>query len=137
MSNIEASIASLIEVFKELDLNYNQHEENVFSIRLSGDIVEGVYYFIDFDEDSNSVSIIGMDIASFGDKLAQGYAVANRLNHKHRWSNFIIHQNGDINTRIDAIIEPETAGKEIMQLIARNIQTLDSVYPEIMKEILG
>ena len=42
-----------------------------------------------------------------------------------------------INTRIDAIIETGTAGKEIMQLIARNIQTLDSVYPEIMKEIMG
>ena len=137
MSNLEECIASLLEVFKVMDVKYDQLQENLFSFATSGDNVKGVRYFIDFDEDGHSVNISGMDIASFGDKLAQGFVVANRLNHQYRWIKFIIHDDGNIITQNDAVIEPGTAGKEIMELIARNMHILDNVYPEIMKEIWG
>ena len=50
MSNLEARVASLLEVFKEMDVNYNQIQENLFSLGMSGDNVKGVRYFVNYDE---------------------------------------------------------------------------------------
>ncbi len=137
MSNLEECKASLIALLNATGIKYDLPEDGKVIIVISGDNVKGVKYIVSFDESGSTVNITGLDIASFGDKLAQGFVTVNRLNLEYRWIKFVIHGDGDLISLVDAVIEPGTAGEEIMQLIGRNVHILDEVYPEIMKEIWG
>lgn len=137
MSNFEANKASFISYLKEINFKFQEIEDNVITFGMSGDNVKGVKYFVSFDEGGDTINITGTDIASFKDKLTQGFITVNRLNVHYRWIKFVIHEDGDLITFTDAVIEPNTAGKEIMELIGRNINILDEAYPEIMREIWG
>ena len=137
MSTLEESKASFITILNEVDFNYKELDDTRITLGMSGDNAKSVNYIVTFDESGESVSIMGMNIACFNDKIAEGLVTINRLNKEYRWIKFVIDEDSDLLSFTDAVIEPNTAGKEILEIIGRNFHIIDEAYPEIMREIWG
>lgn len=71
------------------------------------------------------------------DRISDMLVVCNTLNVKYRWLKFCIDTDNDIMVEDDAIVSPETAGDECMELLIRTVSIMDEVKPVIMRAIYG
>ena len=69
------------------------------------------------------------------EKIADMLVLCNALNAKYKWLKFYIDKDNDIMVEDDAIVTPENAAAECFELLARRINILKEVKPEIMRLI--
>ena len=67
------------------------------------------------------------------DTRAKALEACNAMNSKFRWVKFYAGKDMEITVQLDAILNEETCGKEVMELVLRMVGIVDKAYPEFMK----
>ena len=89
-----------------------------------------------FTEGDNSVAIRCFGFLKVNeDQFPQALLCCNRLNKKMRWVKFYIDEELDVNLEDDAIVDDETGGKEVFDLVMRMAAIADEAYPELNRAI--
>lgn len=93
-----------------------------------------IYVF--FDEDDRSVAIRCFGFMKVSEnQFPQALICCNTLNQSKRWVKFYVDTDMEIHASDDAIIEEETAGSEILELVMRMANIVDEAYPQINRAI--
>lgn len=71
------------------------------------------------------------------ERLADVLLVCNAMNNEYRWLKFCIDDDNDIMLEDDAIVTPETAGDECVELIYRTASIIKEIKPTFMRAIYG
>ena len=91
-----------------------------------------------FDDDGHTVAIRCFRLArAKDDRFVNILKTCNELNNRFRWVKFTIDDDNDINMEIDCIVNEETAGEVVLELVQRLCGIADEAYPELMKAIYG
>ncbi|MBR3314094.1 MAG: YbjN domain-containing protein [Atopobiaceae bacterium] len=91
-----------------------------------------------FDDNGETIHLATMlPLMVPEDKLAMALVEVNRCNKQYRWIDFYLDDDSTIMGEIDAVVEPSTAGAEILQLIQRTLGICDDAYPKFMRLIWG
>lgn len=91
-----------------------------------------------FSEECHDVAINIYSIAKVApNKLMQAYKLCSELNAKWRWVKFYIDKDDEFTAETDAVIEPNTAGRECGELMFRCVDIVKDSYPGIMTLIWG
>ena len=69
------------------------------------------------------------------DKFAAALLACNALNVRFKWVTFYIDKDNDIMLHLDAILSPDNAGDEALELLVRMISIGDDAKPTIMKAL--
>ena len=90
-----------------------------------------------FGEDGSDVAIRSFNFCSIPQaKLGEAHAFCSRLNKLYRWVKFYIDE-GDMTVTLadDAVIQLDTCGEEVFELILRMASIADDAYVHFMKMI--
>lgn len=91
-----------------------------------------------FDDDGHTVGIRCYRVAcAKEDCFIDVLKTCNELNNRFRWVKFTIDHDNDVNIEIDCIVNEETAGEVVLELVQRLCSITDKAYPELMKAIYG
>lgn len=91
-----------------------------------------------FDDDGHTVAVRCFRLAhAKEDRFIDVLKICNELNNRFRWVKFVIDKDNDINVEIDCIVNEETAGEVVLELVQRLCSIVDEAYPELMKTIYG
>lgn len=86
-----------------------------------------------FFDDETTAAIRGYDYVKVAeDKQAEALLCCNEMNKKMRWVKFVL-DDEEISVEDDAVIEENTAGAEILELIIRMCNIADEAYPVFME----
>lgn len=98
-----------------------------------------VAVIVHFDEDDRSVALRSLEICTVPEQKKQEiYKVCSQVNAKARWVKFYVHsKNNTLTAADDAVIQPESCGEEVFELVVRMVRIVDDMYPEFMKVIWG
>lgn len=90
-----------------------------------------------FDDDDNSVQIYSCDYCKIPEnKVSDMYEICSGLNKKYRWVKFFVNEeNGFIIAESDAVVDLETVGERVYELIGLMYGICDEAYPEFMRAI--
>ena len=130
---------SFIDKLNERELNfthYDAEEGRAECLRISfgGDHGNTITLNFFFDEDGTSVGIRGFSIAKAPEeKLVDMYKLLNDLNCEYRWVKFYLDSDDEVTVAGDAVIDPPTAGEELVELMYRYVNVVDEIYPRLMK----
>ena len=69
------------------------------------------------------------------EKVPDLLVVCNSLNLKYKWLKFCVSEENSIRIMNDAIVDPDTAGDECLELLARTLSILEDAKPLIMRTI--
>ena len=95
--------------------------------------IRGLELGIFFDPERN-VHILSRDYVHVpDDKVDAMYKVVNELNRTYRWAKFSLDDEGDIVLEADAVLDLDTCGDEIMEILFRLTQIADEAYPVVMR----
>lgn len=93
-------------------------------------VISGIRVNVYFDEDGDSIHLSTMlPITIPEEKLAQALVEVNNWNKRLRWIDLYLDDDRTIMGEMDAVIEPSTAGDEIVELLMRTLSICDDVYP--------
>ena len=126
------------EYMKAMDrkgIKYTDVDEFRVRVSYSGDNTNKIDVNVIFDKDGEG--LVALRCWSFG-KVPEGKRGAlleacNKLNSDYRWVKFYIDDDGDIATSLDAVIDIDTVGPEVIQLVSRMVSIYDGAYPTLMK----
>ena len=91
-----------------------------------------------FDDNGHTVAIRCFRLArAKEDRFVDVLKTCNELNNRFRWFKFSIDNDSDINMEIDCIVNEETAGEVVLELVQRLCNVVDEAYPELMEAIYG
>lgn len=91
-----------------------------------------------FDDDGHTVAVRCFRLAhAKEDRFIDVLKICNELNNRFRWVKFVIDKDDDINMEIDCIVNEETAGEVVLELVQRLCSIVDEAYPELMNTIYG
>lgn len=92
-----------------------------------------------FDEDGEGkVALRSWSLGKVQDsKFTAMLKTLNELNHKYRWVKFSVDDDQDIEMSTDAVIDLDTVGEEVTELMHRMVSIGDEAYPAIMKALWG
>lgn len=64
------------------------------------------------------------------------YKVINECNNEYRFVKFVLDtENGEINARMDAVIQLDSCGAECLELVIRMVRIVQDCYPKFMKAL--
>lgn len=113
-------------------------ENNVMRLGIGGLSMKGdVELVVFFDEDDTSIGIRSFDYCNFPeDKISKMYEVCSKMNQEYRWLKFYVNeQDHTVSLAIDAVIQLDSCGEEILELVMRLAGIADKAYPNFMKAI--
>ena len=92
---------------------------------------------INFDEGDSSAGLTTYGYLKFPeDKKAKMYELCSKMNGEYRWVKFFVDEETcEIKVRDDAVIQLDSCGEEIYELVGRLIQISEHAYPDFMKAI--
>ena len=94
--------------------------------------------FAVFDDDGHTVGIRSFRFArAKEDCFVDVLKTCNELNTRFRWVKFSVDHDYDVNVEIDCIVNEETAGEVVLELVQRLCSIADDAYPELMRAIYG
>lgn len=90
-----------------------------------------------FDEDDHVVALRSFEFCAFPEaKKAEMYKACSELNYKYRWVKFYVDDaENQITIADDAVIQLDSCGEEIFELMCRLADIADEAYPYLMKAI--
>ncbi len=99
-------------------------------------LIQDIKINLFFDDDGESIHLSTMlPFMVPESKLAAMLVEVNRANKQYRWIDFYLDDDRTVMGEIDAVIEPRTAGEEVLELLYRTLSICDDVYPTLMKLI--
>lgn len=119
------------------NIKYNDSDEFHIVVPFSGDNIKSFRVHINFDKDGEGmIQAYAWDIGNFsGDNYAKGLIICNELNCKYRWVKFYLDSDKDVCVSLDAYVDIETVGEEVLNLIHRIVRIGDEAYPAFMKAL--
>ncbi|MBO4288783.1 MAG: YbjN domain-containing protein [Lachnospiraceae bacterium] len=92
---------------------------------------------INFDEDDRTAGLTTFGYLTFPEeKKAAMYELCSKMNGAYRWVKFYVDdENCEIRVRDDAVIQLDSCGEEIHELVGRLIEISEDAYPNFMKAI--
>ena len=92
-----------------------------------------------FDDDDGAVALRSFDLCTFGpNRREKMYEVCSDLNARFRWVKFFVdEQDNTLTVADDGVVQLDTVGAEVFELVMRMASIVDEGYPEIMKAIWG
>ncbi len=125
------------DYFDSQGVLYDVRNDGTLSICM-GDVdnIGTVRVFIIFDEDDD-VSLRACDICKVPDNKKTSILKAiSDMNSKYRWVRFYLDQDDmTITAATDALLEPETCGEEVFELLMRLVGICGETYPVFMRAI--
>lgn len=94
-------------------------------------------FFFSGDDDGKHVAVRTMFENCPADRIPDLLVICNALNVQYRWVKFCIDKDNDVMVEDDAIVNPDTAGEECFELLARTVDILKDAKPIIMAGIYG
>ncbi len=94
---------------------------------------DGIGIIVIFDEDGDPyVKFRNWELGNFPgtERRARAINVCNDLNNEYRWVKFSIDDDNDVAANIDAIIDENSCGAEVAELILRMVNICDEAYLE-------
>lgn len=90
-----------------------------------------------FDEDDRTIAIRSFEFCTFPeDRKAAMYQACSEMNYKYRWTKFYVDDKANqITIADDAVIQLDSCGEEIFELMYRLADIADEAYPYFMKAI--
>ena len=67
------------------------------------------------------------------EEILPALVLVNQLNDEYRWIKFVLNENYEVIVMMDAVLDTDSAGKEVKKLLDRAFTIIDEAYPEIMK----
>ena len=88
-----------------------------------------------FDDNDRTVSLRSFNLCQVPEeKKAAMYAACNAVNRQYRWVKFYIDEkDSTVTAQDDAVLQADSAGQEIFELIIRMSNIVDEAYPTLMK----
>ena len=133
-------LANLIkQYFDTEDLNYRESVDNdgdvCLRLSFSAKNKPSVEVLLILDEEQKTLSLRSFDFCSVTEDKKQGiYKLCSDMNHKFKWVKFYLDENDNtVTLEDDAILAPENAGAEAMELMLRMVAIADTAYPFFMK----
>lgn len=128
----------MTKVFLDAKGMHYQAEDDY--IRLSfGDMdhLGGVEIIVIFDDNDRTVSIKSFNLCTVPEeKKDRIYKICSDINERFRWATFFVDEDDNtITVQDDAVIQADTSGDEIFELIMRMVNIIDEAYPTLMKGI--
>ena len=127
---------SFIAKLESLGLKYSTHDLDnggtCISVMFDG---RSTNVFFDGDDNGTHVALRTVFENCPADRIADMLIVCNSLNCRFRWVKFCVDKDNDIMVEDDAIVEPESAGEECMELLARTVGIIKDAKPTIMRAI--
>ena len=123
------------------NIKYDYHEATektaeAIIVGTAGNNADEIRVIFFFDDDANSVNVKSFSVAKVpSNKLMDAYVKVNELNYEYRWVKFYIDDDNEITVSGDAIVDPDSAGEELFEMLARYMKIIDDVYPALMKVI--
>ena len=91
-----------------------------------------LYFF--FDEDGTTVDIKMFSVVKVpSDKLMDMLVLVNELNAQYRWVKFYLDSDNEVTVSGDAVLDVDSAGEELYELMHRFLRITDDIYPRLMK----
>ena len=119
-------------------LRYRVEEENRIRIAYGDlDNIGRAEVLVIFDDNDTSVGLRCFNVCNIPEnKVVNLYEVCSKLNERYRWIKFFVDENDNtITAADDAIVQAETSGEEVLDLVRKMIHIVDEAYPEIMKSL--
>ena len=93
--------------------------------------------YVIFDDNDRTVGLRTHDLCQFPDNRKNVmYGVCNLLNCSYRWVKFYVDENDNtITAADDAVVQADSSGQEIVELIAHMAGVVDKAYPALMKAV--
>ncbi len=90
-----------------------------------------------FDDNEKTVALSSYNLCSVPENKKKAvFKLCSELNKRFRWVKFYLDKDDNtITAEDDAIVSPESAGEEVLELTLRMAHIIGDVYPEIMKTI--
>jgi hypothetical protein len=90
-----------------------------------------------FDENERAVALRSFDFCKVPDaKKSAIYEVCSKMNMEYRWIKFFLDERDNtVTLSDDAVIQLESCGEEILDLINRMVSIGDDAYPSFMKAL--
>lgn len=118
---------------------YEADEENSFIMTGLGGLKNKgtMKVYILFDENERTVGLRSMDFVQFpAEKKAKMYEVCSKMNDAYRWAKFYVEEEKNtITVSDDAVVNLDSCGEELLELVHRICSIGDDTYPEFMKAI--
>ena len=91
-----------------------------------------LYFFC--DEDGTTVDIKMFSVAKVpSEKLMDMLVLLNELNMQYRWVKFYLDSDNEVTVSGDAVLDVDSAGEELFELMHRYLNITDDIYPRLMK----
>ena len=124
---------------KELKFEYEPGTDDCcehIEIRINGENVSSIRLVFFFFDDERTVNVKSFSLAKIPtDKLLNAYIALNGLNYQYRWVKFYLDSDNEVTIAGDAIVDEETVGEELFEVLVKFVTIIDESYPEIMKAL--
>jgi hypothetical protein len=90
-----------------------------------------------FDKSEDSVALRSFDFCKIPDTKKEAiYEVCSKMNMEYRWIKFFVDERDNtVTLSADAVIQLESCGEEILELVNRMVSIGDDAYPNFMKAL--
>lgn len=122
------------------DLKYRKLDDDCIRCGIGGlDHIGKMDITIFFDDNDRTVAVRAFNVCKVpAEKKPAIYKLCSDLNGRFRWVKFHVDESDDtITAEDDAVLEANTAGEEIFELMVRMTSIVDDAYPIFMKEIFA
>lgn len=132
---------SFINKLESKDLRYDYYEGTAernerIRVGFNGEHGNEIAFYFFFDPNGTTVNIKVFSICKVSaEKLMDLYVLLNQLNCEYRWVKFYLNDDNEVTCSGDAVLQPESAGEELYELLSRFLGIIDDLYPRIMKAV--
>jgi len=127
--------AEYLRYMDEKGIKYRDIDDVAVRIVYDTDNMPQVDVVVIFDDgDKPYVSLNSWSIGSFTDEsFSKGIIACNEMNAKYRWVKFFLNGEKKVTVQVDAIVETESCGAHLSELVRRIVNISDEAYPDFMK----
>ena len=122
--------------FDSKEIRYEERDEGVLRVGFGGLRNKGnIDVIVVIDDNDRTVSLTSYNVCAVPESKKDGlYQICSELNAHFRWVKFYVdEEDNTITARDDAIVQAESSGEEIHELIARMVGIVDDAYPTLMR----
>ena len=124
-----------VQYLKSKDYNYtvyaDEEEKAVIGFPYSGK--EAKLFFSGDDGEYLSIYMVYENVPE--EKYAAALIACNEVNCKYKWVTAYLDEDRDILLHLDALLTPDTAASEAMEMLVRFVDIADKVKATLMKAI--
>lgn len=127
--------AEFLRYLDEKGIKYRDIDDVAVRVGYNADNAGTIDVVVIFDSNGkNYVSLNSWSIGQFtDDNYSKGIIVCNEMNAQYRWCKFFLNSDKKVTVQIDAVVEMNTVGAEVLELVRRIVHIADEAYPAFMK----